>query len=122
MARRDAIAACLLFAAALGVGPCRGIPTFLVDADLDDDGLVTSSDLALATACIGSEIGLPEIQNDAGCCPVRIGPPLSGCESADADRSGLVTPIDVALVADRLGQPVCNGSEALCGRRFDEVA
>lgn len=122
MPRRAAIAACLLVAVALGMGPCRGIPTFLVDADLDDDGVVTSADLAAVTACLGTEIGLPEIQNDAGGCPVRIGPPPTGCEPADVDQSGLVTPIDVALVADRLGQPVCNGSEALCGRRFDQVA
>jgi len=122
MARRNAIAASLLFAVALGVGPCRGIPTFLVDADLDDDGLVTRADLAAGTACLGTEIGLREIEVDVGGCPVRVGPPPTGCESADVDRSGLVTPSDVALVEERLGQPVCNGSELLCGRRFDQVA
>jgi hypothetical protein len=122
MARRHAIAAGLLVTVALGMGPCRGIPTFLVDADLDDDGVVTSADLAAVTACLGTEIALPEIHNDAGGCPVRSGPPPTGCEAADVDRSGLVTPVDVALVAERLGQPVCNGSEALCGRRFDQVA
>jgi len=122
MARRDAIAAGLLVTVALGMGPCRGIPTFLVDADLDDDGVVTSADLAAVTACLGTEIALPEIHNDAGGCPLQVGPPPTGCESADVDQSGLVTPVDVALVAERLGQPVCNGSEALCGRRFDEVA
>jgi len=122
MARYDAIAACLLLTFALGIGPCRGVPTFLVDADLDDDGVVTSTDFAAVTACLGAEIGLPEIQIDPGGCPVRIGPPPTGCEAADVDQSGLVTPIDVALVAERLGQPVCNGSEALCERRFDQVA
>ena len=122
MARRDAIAASLLFAVALGVGPCRGIPTFLFDADLDDDGLVTSEDFDAGTACLGAEIGLRETEIDVGGCPVRVGPPPTGCESADVDRSGLVTPIDVALVGERLGQPVCNGSEVLCGRRFDQVA
>ena len=122
MARREALAASLLCAIAVGVGPCRGIPTFLVDADLDDDGVVTSADLGAATACLGTPIGAPQITNDPGGCPVQTGPPLTGCESADVARSGLVTPIDVALVADRMGQGVCNGSEALCGRRFDQVA
>ena len=122
MARREAIAASLLFAFALGVGPCRGIPTFLFDADLDDDGLVTSADLAAATACLDAVIGLPETEIDAGGCPVRVGPAPTGCESADVDRSGRVTSIDVALIEERLGQPVCNGSEQLCGRRFDQVA
>ena len=30
----------------LGLGSCRGIPTFLVDADVADDGVVTTADVA----------------------------------------------------------------------------
>ena len=104
------------------MGPCRGLPTFLVDADLDDDGVVTSADLAAATACLGTEIGAPQIEFDTGGCPVRVGPPLTGCEAADVDRDGSVTDGDLALVAQRTGAPVCNGSEELCDRPFDQVA
>jgi hypothetical protein len=106
---------------AIGAGPCS-IPTFLVDADLDDDGAVTAADVAAATACLGTEIGAPQIEYDGGGCPVRVGPPLTGCEAADVDRSGFVTAADVALVAERVGAPVCNGSDELCDRPFDQVA
>jgi hypothetical protein len=112
----------LIAVAALGVGSCRGIPVFLGDADLDDDGVVTSTDLDAATACLGAAIGLPEIEVDAGGCPVQVGPPPSGCEAADVDRSGVVTNADVSFVSQRVGATVCNGSEQLCERRYDQVA
>src|SRR5512143_3796094 len=100
-----------LLALAIGAG-CE-IPTFLVDADLDDDGVVTAADVALATTCLGTEIGAPQVEYDAGGCPVRVGPPQSGCEAADVDRNGVVTQADVAFVEQRVGAAVCNGSEEL---------
>jgi hypothetical protein len=121
--RRIAALLCSLLAvAALGAGSCRGVPTFLGDADLDDDGVVTNADVDVATACVGTAIGAPEIETDGGGCPVTVGPPLTGCEAADVDRSGVVTSADVAFVSQRLGASVCNGSEELCGRRYDQVA
>jgi hypothetical protein len=116
------LATALIAVAALGMGPCRGVPIFLVDADLDDDGVVTNADLTAVMACLGTEIGAPEIAYDAGGCPVQLGPPPTGCEAADVDESGVVTATDVALVAGRIGSEVCNGASELCGRSFDEVA
>jgi hypothetical protein len=104
----------------LGLGSCRGIPIFLVDADVDDDGVVTTADVAAVTACLGAEIPLePEIL-DAGGCPLR--PTANACAAADVDRDGVVTFADVGLVAAREDAIVCNGSELLCERRFDDVA
>jgi hypothetical protein len=119
LASRGALAL-LVSLVSLGMGPCRGIPTFLVDADVDDDGLVTSADLDAVTACLGTEIPAPQPVYDHGGCPVRV--PPTGCEAADIDRDGRVGPNDVWAVTARLGQTVCNGSEELCGRRFDQVA
>lgn len=118
----SALAAALVACAALGAGPCRGIPTFLVDPDVDDDGVVAASDLDAIAACFGIDVPLPQTEPDLGGCPLRMGPPPTGCEAADVDRNGLVSPIDWGLAAASLGQPVCNGSEALCARRFDQVA
>lgn len=118
------LAATLLAAlpvALLGLGPCRGIPTFLIDADLDDDGVVAQADADAAGACVGSELPLAPITYDAGGCPLR--PPDPGaCAAADVDRNGRVTPGDAAAIAARIGTPVCNGAAELCDRRFDEVA
>lgn len=121
MRRRLALVLALLVAAA-GTGPCRGIPVFLADADLDDDGVVDADDVAFAEACLGTPIPEPEITPDFFTCPVVTGPPPTGCEAADVDQSGGVDALDLSLVAERLGRAVCNGSDALCGRRFDQVA
>jgi hypothetical protein len=118
---RRAALAVLLALAAIGAGPCR-IATFLADADVDDDGFVGAADLNAVSACSGTDVGLPEIEYDAGGCPVRVGPPLTGCEAADVNRDGRVGPGDYTIVNDRVGQLVCNGSAELCGRRFDQVA
>ena len=112
----------LALVAALGIGPCRGIPTFLVDADLDDDGVVSQADLARATACVGAEYPLATPTYDSYGCPSRPAPDASGCAAADVDRDGRVTLGDVGTVAARIGEPVCNGATELCDRPFDQVA
>ena len=104
--------------ASLAAGPC--IPVYLVDADLDDDGSVSAADLSIVTACLGAEVPEPEPVYDLGGCPLRDAPPP--CAAADVDRSGAVSALDLALVSARLGSAVCNGSETLCARRFDQVA
>ncbi|RIK99109.1 MAG: hypothetical protein DCC71_20590 [Proteobacteria bacterium] len=123
--RRSSFRSALRFgfalAAALALAGCS-VPTFLVDADLDDDGVVTAADVSHATACLGTLLPAPSGAVDRGGCPIRSAPDASGCAAADVDGDRVVTPADVALVAGRLGLAVCNGSEALCERRFDEVA
>lgn len=106
--------------ALLVLGSCRGVQNFLVDADVDDDGVVTAADIALVTACLGTAIPVePEIV-DVGGCPLR--PTPNACAASDVDGDRLVTPMDVALVTQREGAVVCNGSELLCGRHYDDVA
>ncbi len=113
----------LLLGIALLLGSdCRGLLVFLPDADVDDDGLVDAADVAAVEACQGTVIAPPEIELLPAGCPLVVGPPPTGCESADVDASGRVDATDLGLVTQRLGRTVCNGSEALCGRRFDQVA
>jgi len=119
MSRRPS-AALLVLLFSLPLGSCRGLETFLVDADVDDDGVVTTADVAAVTACLGAEIPAePEIL-DFGGCPLP--PTANACAPADVDRDGIVTPVDFALVTERLDAVVCNGSELLCGRHYDDVA
>jgi hypothetical protein len=107
-------------AAALLGSHCVGIAVFLVDADVDDDGIVGAGDLAAVDACLGVDTTPPRPRYDPYGCPSR--PPLEPCRAADVDLSGHVAAEDRALVEARLGLAVCNGSEALCERRFDQVA
>jgi hypothetical protein len=118
--KRTALLAAILLA--LGAAACRGLPTFLVDADVDDDGVVTAGDVAIATACLGEAPPVAPGTVDGGGCPLPAPPDEAGCLASDVDRDGAVTPTDVALVAQRLGATVCNGSEALCARGYDQVA
>jgi hypothetical protein len=108
--------------AALGAGPCRGIPVFLSDADVDDDGVVTQEDVTQAAACVGAEFPLAPVTYNFYGCPERPEPDATGCEAADFDRNGRVTVGDVAAIAGRLGEPVCNGATELCDRSFDQMA
>jgi len=116
-----ALAVAGLLAAAL-VAACRGIPTFLIDPDLDGDGVVSQADVDLAVSCLGQEFPLPTITYDYGGCPLRPPADTTGCAAADVDRDGVVTQQDVDAVAAHLGERVCNGATELCDRRFDEVA
>jgi hypothetical protein len=109
-------------AATLLSASCRGIPTFLIDPDLDDDGVVTQADVDTATACLGTVLPTAPISYDPGGCPVRPAPDATGCAAADVDRDGRVATADVAAITAQLGAPVCNGATELCGRRFDQVA
>jgi len=101
---------------------CRGIPTFLIDPDVDGDGVVTQTDVDRATACIGTSFPIVPITYDYGQCPVRPPADATGCASSDVDRDGSVTSADVAGIAANLGRTVCNGAVELCDRRFDQVA
>jgi hypothetical protein len=103
----------------LAAGPC--IPVYLVDADVDDDGVVDASDVSSVTACLGAVLPADEPAYDAGGCPIP-GPPPPACAAADLDASGGVSLRDLVLAAARLGHAVCNGSELLCARRYDQVA
>jgi hypothetical protein len=98
------------------------IPVFLADADLNDDGWIDAADAAVVEACLGTELPAPEIEIDAFLCPTALDPDPTGCAAADVDRNGRVDARDLGLVTERLGKGVCNGSDALCGRRFDQVA
>jgi hypothetical protein len=117
---RPLIAAAAL--ATLASASCTGIPIFLADPDVDDDGVVTPADVALATACVGTELVTTPVSYDAGGCPVRPPPDATGCEAADFDRNGRVTAGDVAAITAQLGNPVCNGAVELCDRPFDQVS
>jgi hypothetical protein len=108
--------------ALLASASCRGIPTFLIDPDVDDDGVVTQSDVDVVTACVGTGLSQPPVTYDFGGCPVRPPPDATGCAAADLDRDGQVTAADVAAVANRVGAPVSNGASELCERPFDQVA
>jgi hypothetical protein len=119
---RARFALVLLAVPILGLGPCPGLPTFLVDADVDDDGAVTAADVATATACLGADLPAAPGSVDSGGCPLRAPDDATGCASSDVDADGRVTLADVGLVTQRLGAAVCNGSEALCGRGYDQVA
>jgi hypothetical protein len=110
----------LLLPLVLSLGSCGGLQTFLVDADVDDDGVVTTADVAAVLACLGTEIPLGTEVLDGGGCPLRPAP--NACASADVDGDRTVTPTDVALVTERLDAFVCNGSELLCSRAYDDVA
>ena len=92
---------------------------YLVDADVDDDGLVTLADVAFVESCLGVDVRMPPPPVTAGGCPVR--PPKPPCAAADVDGTGFVTGVDVSLVQRRLGLAVCNGSDELCDRRFNDV-
>jgi hypothetical protein len=74
------------------------------DPDVDRNGIADAADLARIEACRG---------------PVAADP---GCRRADANRDGLVDDGDAAFVSEHLGVVSCNGSRALCERRYDEVA
>lgn len=117
---RSLIAATAL--ALLATASCKGIPVFLGDPDVDDDGVVTSADVAIATACVGTDIVKTPPTYDVGGCPVRPPPDATGCAAADFDKSGRVTLGDVASITAQLGNPVCNGAVELCGRSFDQVS
>jgi hypothetical protein len=108
-----------LLACLLG-SQCSGIPVFLVDADRDDDGEVDADDVALVAGCQGADVSAPPPDVDFFGCPLP-GDPPPACAAADVDRDGAVDADDLALVEDRLGRIVCNGSDELCGRRFDQV-
>lgn len=96
-----------------------GIPVFLVDADVDGDGAVSAADVLFVEACLGADVRVADPPTDFFGCPLREASPA--CAPADVDGSGIVSAVDRALVAERVGLPVCNGSELLCGRRFDQV-
>ena len=108
--------------AVVALGSCRGIPIFLLDPDVDHDGVVTEADVAIASACVGTELPLAPVTYDHGGCPLRPAPDATGCAAADVDESGRVTQLDVDAIEAQLGATVCNGAAELCGRRFDEVA
>jgi hypothetical protein len=82
-----------------------GGPLPAADGDVDDDGRVTRLDLRHVRSC-------------------RRADPASepGCAGADVDGDGDVDGRDLAQVARQVGLRVCNGSPALCARRYDEVA
>jgi hypothetical protein len=63
----SALAAALVAAAALGAGPCRGIPTFIVDPDVDDDASSRPQPRAIG-ACPGIEVPLWQTEPDLGGC------------------------------------------------------
>ena len=109
----------LLAVASLLPGSNCGIPGFLVDADVDGDGVVTAADLAFVESCLGADVRVPPPPTDFFGCPLR--EPAPACAAADVDRSGIVTAVDLARVEQRLGMQVCTGSELLCARRFDQV-
>ena len=108
----------VLLATLLPASHC-GRLILLVDADVDDDGLVTEADLAFVEACRGTDVRMPPPEVTPLGCPLR--PPKPACAAADVDGNGIVSPADVQLVEARLGLPVCNGSDELCERRFDQV-
>lgn len=93
-----------LLLVALGVlGAGRPFPA--ADGDVDDDGRVTRLDLRLVRSCR------------------RVDPASEpACAAADVDADGDVDRRDLRLVARQVGLSVCNGSPALCARRYDEVA
>jgi hypothetical protein len=95
-------------------------PAFLVHPDPTGDGVVDASDVAFVQACLGAATAAPAPSHDLYGCPLRA--PADPCAPADVDGDGIVTGADLAEVTDRLGRTVCNGSEVLCGRRFDQVA
>jgi len=107
--------------AALTTASC-GIPTFLLDLDIDDDGVVTQADVDAAIACVGTVLPTAPITYDFGGCPIRPEPDATGCAPADVDRDGQVTLGDVGAIASQLGAHFCNGATELCDRRFDQVA
>ncbi len=72
--------------------------------DLDGDGWVGRSDVELALACVDRD------------------PAASGCAAADTNADGRVDGIDVFSLAADYGRRVCNGSAALCDRRYDQVS
>lgn len=113
-------AALLAVLFALPLGSCGGLQTFLVDADVDDDGVVTTADVAAVTACLGAEVPLEPEVLDVGGCPLRPAPNV--CAAADVDGDRVVTSTDLALVTARIDALVCNGSELLCDRAYDDVA
>jgi hypothetical protein len=117
--RRLLLAIAVVLPIALGAR-CLSLPVFLVDADVDDDGQVGPADVAAVEACLGADTTRPAPVYDSGGCPLR--PPPNACAAADVDGSGRVTSVDRTLVVEREGDRVCNGSELLCGRRFDQVA
>jgi len=82
-----------------------GGPLPTADGDVDDDARVTRLDLLRVRACLRADVA-----REPGCAP------------ADVDEDGDVDRRDVAIVVRELGIPVCNGSPALCARRYDEVA
>src|SRR4030095_12987354 len=73
-------------AATLLSASCRGIPTFLIDPDLDDDGVVTQADVDTATACLGTVLPTAPSSYDPGGCPLRPGP--RGTRGAGGARGG----------------------------------
>lgn len=115
---RIRVALLVLFAVLLPGSQCA-IPVFLVDADVDDDGGVSDADVSFVEACLGTDVRVPPPPTDFFTCPLR--EPSPACAAADVDGSGIVTAVDRALVEQRVGLAVCNGSELLCGRRFDQV-
>jgi hypothetical protein len=116
---RIRFAVLVLLATLLPASQC-GRLVFLVDADIDDDGLVTGADLALVEACRGTDVRTPPPPTTDLGCPLR--PPKPACAAADIDGNGIVSIADVQAVEARLGLAVCNGSEELCERPFDQVA
>ena len=73
--------------------------------DLDGDGWVGRSDVELALACVGADLAA-----------------APGCAVADTNGDGRIDGGDVFSLAPDYGKRVCNGSPALCDRRYDQVA
>jgi hypothetical protein len=85
--------------------PLAGCVPGAADPDLDDDGWVGIRDVELALACV---------ERDPASAP--------GCAVADTNGDGRVDGNDVFSLAADYGKRVCNGSAALCDRRYDQVA
>jgi hypothetical protein len=95
----------LLALAAVALLPLSGCVPGAADPDLDNDGWVGASDVQLVGACIG---------HDPATTP--------GCAVADVDRNGVVDGNDAFALGPDYGKRVCNGSAALCDRRYDQVS
>jgi hypothetical protein len=73
--------------------------------DLDGDGFVGAGDVEVLAECVGK-------------------PPATtpGCAVADTNGDGVVDALDTLSLASDYGKRVCNGSAALCDRRYDQVS
>jgi hypothetical protein len=97
------LAAASLFAALLL--PLAGCVPAATTPDLDGDGWVGQGDVQRVIDCVGQ---------DPATTP--------GCAAADTNGDGRVDARDVFSLSRDFGERVCNGSVALCDRRYDQVS